>query len=78
MLALELLDNLPHDKIARCATTGHVLQAEVVDEGPCVGSAMSEIFAPLDDPLLEKVLAAGGASIYAPAASHGPQWVPTV
>jgi hypothetical protein len=30
VIALELLDNLPHDKIGRCMATGDVLQAEVV------------------------------------------------
>jgi hypothetical protein len=29
VIALELLDNLPHDKIVRCMVTGGVLQAEV-------------------------------------------------
>lgn len=29
VLALELLDNLPHDKIGRCMVTGDILQAEV-------------------------------------------------
>ena len=30
LIACELLDNLPHDKIGRCIETGDVLQAEVV------------------------------------------------
>jgi len=29
VIALELLDNLPHDKIGRCMVTGDILQAEV-------------------------------------------------
>ena len=52
MIALELLDNLPHDKIGRCIATGDVLQAEVapvaasVDATPYGGEVDDGVDAP--------------------------------
>jgi len=82
LIALELLDNLPHDKIARCIDTGNILQAEVI---PLESDASSdqidttiqykEIFSPLNDPLLQNILSL--TSAYNPTISQ-PRWVPTV
>jgi SAM-dependent MidA family methyltransferase len=83
LIALELLDNLPHDKIARCIQTGNILQAEVIpldsSESDVVSDQIDtsipykEIFSPLDDPLLQNILSL--SSTYDPTISR---WVPTV
>ena len=83
LIALELLDNLPHDKIARCIDTGNILQAEVM---PLESDASSdqidttipykEIFSPLNDPLLENIVSI--TPTYNPTISQGPRWLPTV
>ena len=85
VIALELLDNLPHDKIARCMVTGDILQAEVVpvlDGKDDIASydidttiQYTERFSPLSDPYLTKILSIA-PSLYTPTV--GPRWVPTV
>lgn len=93
VIALELLDNLPHDKICCCLESGDLLQAEVVPASsiysdPVVGRDFGltfldtsqpyiETFSPLNDPLLERILSIA-PPVYQPTASRGPQWVPTV
>jgi hypothetical protein len=42
LIALELLDNLPHDKIGRCIITGEILQAEVAPAASMEFDAMDE------------------------------------
>ncbi|KAL9191539.1 hypothetical protein ACHAXT_001245 [Thalassiosira profunda] len=76
VIALELLDNLPHDKIKRCLDTGGVLQA-VTSPGKDTSQRHDETYSPIDDPLLQRILPVA-PSLYAPTASHGPMWVPTV
>ncbi len=97
-IGLELLDNLPHDKIGRCIDTNEILQAELIslqashisDESKSrktigmeptfeidITRQYTETFAPLNDPLLEKILSIA-PKIYTPVASQGPRWVPTV
>jgi hypothetical protein len=90
LIALELLDNLPHDKIARCFETDEILQAELVPvDDDCLSGASSEVsvdtskqyhetFSPISDPLLKDVLAVA-PSLYIPLAStNGPRWIPSV
>mmetsp|Transcript_37950 Transcript_37950/g.62017 ORF Transcript_37950/g.62017 Transcript_37950/m.62017 type:complete len:459 (+) Transcript_37950:89-1465(+) len=92
VISLELLDNLPHDKIGRCIETGDILQGEVTplvstdfntkDEVGDISQldtsqAYTETFVPLNDPLLQHILSVG-SSLYTPTVSRGPQWVPTV
>jgi hypothetical protein len=73
VIALELLDNLPHDKIR--VHNGKIDQAEV---HPVVGSEnevnqTEEVFVPLSDDLLKSVLLA------APSYKRVPiSWIPTV
>lgn len=70
-IALELLDNLPHDKVRRSKKTRTFEQAELHSGNKTHG----EIFVPQSDPLLsdvlEKVPFYGGKS-------GRPCWVPTV
>lgn len=70
VLGLEVLDNLPHDKI-RGKTRKKLEQAEVHREKN--GSNCSEVFTPLTDPLLQKVI--DKVPIYV---SPYPRWVPSV
>jgi SAM-dependent MidA family methyltransferase len=91
VIAMELLDNLAHDKVTRCRRTRKLLQAEVVideaddipeDERDDTDNDMSneeryrEEFHPLTDPLLRDVLEA--APSYARGTGRRPKWVPTV
>jgi SAM-dependent MidA family methyltransferase len=70
VLALELLDNLPHDKI-RVRGGGHFIeQAQVVDH-------MEEVFVPLSDPLLKQVLQSS-PTYYRRSRGAPVVWIPTV
>jgi SAM-dependent MidA family methyltransferase len=74
VIALEVFDNLPHDKI-RVVRNGKVEQAEIVQR-PSVNTNSSkyeEIYKPLSDPLLSFVLRTNPQYIQAPSC-----WVPTV
>ena len=82
VLAFELLDNLPHDKMARCIDTGNVLQAQVSADGmksSHVDTSLEyvETYSPLSDPLLKRISEVR-PSLYTPLASQGPRWVPSV
>jgi hypothetical protein len=85
LIALELLDNLPHDKIARCFETDEILQAELisVDDGFSSEASVDtskqyhETFSPVSDPLLQEILSIA-PSLYIPLASNGPRWIPSV
>ena len=84
VISLELLDNLPHDKVARCVETHDILQAEVVplDSTSDVVDLNTqhpymEVFSPLSDPLLERIVSMA-PSLYTPTISHGPRWIPSV
>ncbi|KAL3791283.1 hypothetical protein HJC23_000900 [Cyclotella cryptica] len=80
VIALELLDNLPHDKIGRCIESRNILQAEALS-GPTTMNSLKlkicESFVPLEDKLLHDILSMAPA-LYAPLVSQGPKWVPTV
>jgi len=76
-LAMEVLDNLPHDKISRCPHTGDLLQAEVVSSLSSSSNEHVEHFVPLTDPLLQTILHT--LPQYAPFPSQkNPQWIPTI
>ena len=80
VIALELLDNLPHDKIGMCMSSRDILQVEVhplESSDPAARSHHSEIFTPLNDKLLQDILSIA-PHLYAPTVSQGPRWVPTV
>lgn len=86
VIALELLDNLPHDKIARCIQSREIMQAEVVPfEGLYQNSSStctqqlhySEVFHPLNDDLLQNILCKA-PGLYSPKLSQGPIWIPSV
>jgi len=74
VIALEVLDNLPHDKIMRCARSREVLQAEVI---PFEASHGSETFRTLNDKLLEEILSRA-PELYVPKVFEEPRWIPTV
>jgi hypothetical protein len=86
VIAMELLDNLPHDKIGRCIETGDILQAIVVPSDDATSNILAdnvidtsirynEQFAPMNDPLLQNILSIA-PSLYTP--NIRPRWVPTV
>lgn len=89
LIALELLDNLPHDKVARCFETDEILQAELIPaDDDCSSDALSEAsvdtskqyhetFSTVNDPLLQIILSIA-PSLYTPLASNGPRWIPSV
>ena len=85
VIAMELLDNLAHDKVTRCRRKRKLLQAEVVDveadedrddQQATYVQRYREEFRPLTDPLLRDVLDA--APSYAKGTGRRPKWVPTV
>lgn len=89
VIAMELLDNLAHDKVTRCRRTRKLLQAEVVveaeeevvddedrDDDQQATQRYREEFHPLTDPLLRDVLDA--APSFAKGTGRRPKWVPTV
>jgi hypothetical protein len=70
---MELLDNLPHDKIRRNRVSRQFEQAEV---RTCNADHLDEVFVPLEDPLLCEIL--GTCPSYGSAAQGRPTWIPTV
>eukprot|EP00984_Skeletonema_dohrnii_P011974 scaffold4817_cov123-Skeletonema_dohrnii-CCMP3373.AAC.8 len=90
LIALELLDNLPHDKIAKCFETDEILQAELIPlDDDCTTSGASseaiidtskqyhEEFLTASDPLLQNILSID-PSLSTRLASSGPRWIPSV
>ena len=79
---MEVLDNLPHDKIAKCKETGAILQGEVQLMKSISGTGNTtlkeEIFQPLSDELLKAVISLQHS--YLPSVIDGgsPKWVPTI
>lgn len=71
-LALELLDNLPHDKIRHNRVSRQLEQAEV----HAVNDQLDEVFVPLEDPLLSEIL--DTVPSYGGTALGRPTWIPTV
>ena len=81
VLALEILDNLPHDKVSRCKQTGGLLQAEIKEKKNLLTSQTEsnyeEKFVSLEDPTLKSVL--DFEPRYSPHISqNGSKWVPTI
>jgi hypothetical protein len=87
VISLELLDNLPHDKVSKCKRTRVVQQAELRqtkkrDYGSGMeqetflkkGKRWKEVFVPLSDPLLKNVL----ETLPSYAGLGSPKWVPTI
>jgi len=86
LIALEVLDNLPHDKIAKCFETDGLLQAELfpVDDDCAASETIvdtskqyHEAFSPVSDPLLQQILSID-PSLSTNLASNGPRWIPSV
>jgi len=89
MIALEVLDNLPHDKIAKCFETDDILQAELipVDDDRAASGETSEAvvdtskqyqeaFSPVSDPLLQQILSIDPSLSTNP--QNFPRWIPSV
>jgi len=80
ILAMEVLDNLPHDKLAICKTTGNVLQTEIIQENNSAyasntnDAVFQEVFNPLTDELIQEIVSLQPS--YIP--SSIPKWIPTV
>lgn len=72
VLGLEVLDNLPHDKI-RGKTRDKLEQAEILWKNRTDSSSKKEVFMPLLDPLLQKII----NKVPSYVSSH-PRWVPSV
>lgn len=90
LIALEVLDNLPHDKIAKCFETDDILQAQLIPvDNDCTASGETseavidtskqyhEAFSPVSDPLLKQILSID-PSLSTNLASNGPRWIPSV
>ena len=79
---MEVLDNLAHDKVTLCETSGAVLQGEIQYPGKDFKGVhkneLEEIFLPLSDDLLKYVL--NTQPSYLPTSPHnnGAKWIPTV
>ena len=80
VLALELIDNLPHDKIKPDKETGEVLQAElntIMDKKKATfGDDLTEQFYPINDSLLQDVVRT--MPFYVPSYYGQARWIPTV
>jgi hypothetical protein len=73
ILAMELLDNLPHDKLQKCSQTGLTLQTELYQDKK--SNCLLEVGCPLDDPCIIDLLKT--QPNYHPAVGS-PRWVPTI
>mmetsp|Transcript_8290 Transcript_8290/g.15616 ORF Transcript_8290/g.15616 Transcript_8290/m.15616 type:complete len:410 (-) Transcript_8290:1848-3077(-) len=73
LLAMEVFDNLPHDKISICSKSGRILQTEVHRENES-SQELKEILNPLDDPLITRMLDFNPS--YMP--NNGHRWIPSV
>ena len=71
VLAMEVLDNLPHDKIR--AKSRKLLQQAEIQKQRDKDSAEEEVFVPLDDPLLARVI-----KNVPSFAKPYPTWIPSV
>ena len=54
VIAMELLDNLPHDKISVCNKTGTILQTNLYRDKK--SGLLKEVFVPLEDDLLSQIV----------------------
>ncbi len=81
---MEVLDNLAHDKVTMCETSGTILQGEIQypDKDKSVKdkhqNELEEIFAPLSDDLLQHVLNTQPSYLPASPLNSGAKWIPTV
>lgn len=73
ILAMELLDNLPHDKLQKCSQSGLTLQTELYRDER--SNLWTEVGRPLDDPCLIDLLKT--QPNYHPTDGF-PRWVPSV
>ncbi len=82
VFAMELLDNLAHDKVTSCEKTGEILQGEIMpsEENISVNSLpiMKEIFLPLSDALLQDILTIQPKYIPTKTEQYGCEWIPSV
>jgi len=72
VLAMELLDNLPHDKIIK-TETGDILQTEIHFQ-----TTLEEKFLPLSDPLLKQIITLQPSYVPLNFTNAKPRWIPTV
>jgi len=86
-LAMEVLDNLPHDKVSICEESGSILQAELeldIEKSRNNESIrdntskpqLKEVFKAVQDPLLLEMMEKYPK--YAPSTVNRTKWVPTV
>jgi len=77
---MELLDNLPHDKVVRCRNTGDVMQAEIaLPTHERLDARPQEVWVPLKDGLLQRILRMAPEYMSsAPERYFTPHWIPTV
>lgn len=72
VIANEVLDNLPHDKLSTCSKTGQLMQTNLYKDKDT--GTLQESFVPLQDKLLKHMV-----DIYPPfIPTNGAKWVPTV
>ena len=74
IIGMEVLDNLPHDKLSICNQTGVILQTDLYLD-PKSGQ-LKEVYKPLEDPLLRQMIDIHPS--YIPTSTSGAKWVPTV
>lgn len=87
-IALEVMDNLPHDKIKRCENTGNLMEAHVKYDKK--KQMWTEKFVPLNDPILKEILDIESSYMFnaSPSSSsinkqtslfgNRTKWIPTV
>ena len=82
VFAMELLDNLPHDKITSCGTSGAILQGEIISSGQKNPEDSSlrrkENFIPLSDELLKYILSVQPKYLPTKTLQYGCEWIPSV
>jgi hypothetical protein len=71
LLGLEILDNLPHDKIRK--KSNRLVEQAVVQESKQIPDTFKENFVPLSDPLLARVV-----QTVPSYAQTFPSWIPSV
>ena len=72
VVAMEMLDNLPHDKITVCSKTGTILQTNLLQNK--MSGQLNEVYVPLEDELLSTIIDIYPS--YVPI--QGYSWVPSV
>jgi len=82
-IAMEVLDNLAHDKVTLCEMSGAVLQGEIQYPSgknfkDVHKNELEEVFKPLSDGLLKHVLKTQPSYLPDSPHSNGTKWIPTV